>query len=454
MKLSKTTFLNKRSLGVILLISFIYIMMYILNYNYPINTDDWDYRCIFPTNERLDSLSGLLTSQYNHYFMWGGRTVVHVICQVLLMLDFWLTCAINTLAYVALVYLMYRIANKNNIANPFVLFLCHVAVWFLQPIFCETVLWKTGAANYLWGTLIILSFIYFYYTYYWDKERKEGAVRTILFFMGGIIAGWTNENMGVALIFYIIASFFLYRKEGMVIPRWTISGLIGAVIGCVVMLIAPGNYVRLEGAVNGFDGTALEMYLFNWKVLFLISRLSILPLIIAYITGILIYRYQKKRNIWRDRAIRSSLLFFVTAFVAFVALMAASISESRALFGLIILLIISVAQIYANIDFKVRTLKIVNIIMLSVLLIYYIVDYTWKYQTLKIVSTAWEERFLQIEEVKNKGIDTIVFTNRFQIQGKYGISDLSDDPEFSVNKVCAKYYGFRYMRAISVEKKN
>lgn len=447
--------LNKRSALMILLVSLVYAMIYVLNYIYPLFLDDWNYSFVFMESKRVSSLSDIFISQYNHYFAWGGRTVVHIICQALLMLDFFWICVLNAAAYVALLYVMYSIANKNNKVNPFVFFLCHVCVWFLQLAFCQTVLWKTGSANYLWGMLIVLLFIYPYYLYFRNRKYSDGVLKIILFFIIGIIGGWTNENIGIALIFYLLSSLFLYRREKMKLPGWAISGLAGAVIGCAAMLLAPGNYLRMnsvEQMIAEQGKTMSDIYVLNLKNFLKYFVQAILPLVVAYIAGLIIYIRQKREDLERDMVIKSSLLFLATGFIALFALMVSPASEKRAMFGIIILFIIPAIQIYANLDFSVKPLKILNIIMLIVLLLYYAVDYTWKYQTIHIASTAWKEREPIIQDYKNRGIDTITFTNRFQIHTKYGLQDLSDDPGDLVNKVCSRYYGFKWMKAEDSEK--
>lgn len=453
-KISINSLLNKRSILMILIVSLVFCMVYILNDIYPLFLDDWNYSFVVSDTKRVGSLSDVFVSQYHHYFEWGGRAVVHTICQLLLMLDFFWICVLNAAAYVALLYVMYSIANKNNKVNPFVFLLCHICVWFFQLAFCQTVLWKTGSANYLWGMLIVLLFMYPYYAYFRNKDYSDNVLKIALFFIVGIIAGWTNENIGIALIFYIIGSLYLFKTEKQRLPKWAISGLIGAVIGCAAMLLAPGNYIRLasvEQMVAEQGKTMAEVYSANLKSLLISSAQTVLPLVVAYIAGVVIYLRQKKRDIERDIVLKSSLLFIVTGFVALFALMASPTSEKRALFGVVILFIIPAIQIYANLDLSLKPLKIVNIIMLVVLLLLYVVDYTWKYQTINIAATAWKEREPLIEEYKKQGIDTITFTNRFQIHTKYGLQDLSDSDDDLVNRVCSRYYGFRWMKAVDEE---
>jgi len=438
----------------IFFILLVYGMIFILNLNYPLFYDDWNYSFMYGSDQRIQSFSDIFHSQYEHYFGWGGRFVVHFICQALLMLDFFWICVINTLAYTLFIFLIYSIANKGKSLNPVVFLLCHLAVWFFQVAFCPTVLWKTGAANYLWGMLIVLLFIYPYYTYYRNKKSTDSVPRTILFLIAGVIAGWTNENVAIALCFYILVSIILYKIEKMKLPGWVISGFIGAIIGCLLMLAAPGNYVRLDVTEHmvALQGKTMgEVHISNIINLLKYSAQSVLPLVIAYIAGIVIYKRQNKAD--GNDIVKSSLLFVATGFVALFALMMSPASEQRAMFGIITLFIVPVVQVYANLDWKQKPMSVLNILMLSILILYYAVDYNWKYKTLKIVSTAWGEREPLIREYKAKGLDTITFTNRYQIHTKYGLQDLDEKSGEPINITCAKYYGFKWMRAVDEKNK-
>lgn len=442
---------SKTGLLMVLVAACIYIMMFVLNRNYPLFLDDFVYKFVYLTAERIESIGDIFESQYIHYFAHGGRTVVHCICQFLLMIDFFWACVLNTIAYLALVYMIYRIANKDNKINPAVFLLCHILIWFLQPGFCEAVLWKTGSANYLWGFLIVTLFVYPYYRYYRNRESTDNVIKSALFFIGGIIAGWTNENISISLIIYIIGSITLYRIEKTVVPKWSLSGLAGVIIGCIAMLAAPGNYERMSSIKEYMEQHGVSMsvlYISNIKYLLYYFAITILPLLITYIAGLFIYNRQRKSGTYGENSIyiiRSSMLFIVMGFTAFFVLLASPTNAARALFGTIILFIIPTLLIYANIDFKAnKTFRTVNIMALVILLTLYLVDYNWKYKTIKISSDIWEERFTLMEEYKSKGIDTITFNKRIMIHPKYGIWDLND----SENKNCANYYGFKSMKTV------
>lgn len=66
----------------------------------------------------------------------------------------------------------------------------------------------------------------------------------------GLIAGWSNENMGpmawVVSLFIIVVR--LIKKEK--IRVWMILGNISCLIGSILVVAAPGNFVRVEAALG------------------------------------------------------------------------------------------------------------------------------------------------------------------------------------------------------------
>ena len=87
-----------------------FILIFLLNRKYPLCLDDWTYSFVYGENpaKRISSMSDIFRSQYNHYFMWGGRSVVHFIAQWLLMQNECLLDILNSLVYTAYVFLLYK----------------------------------------------------------------------------------------------------------------------------------------------------------------------------------------------------------------------------------------------------------------------------------------------------------------------------------------------------------
>ena len=122
------------------------------------------------------------------------------------------------------------------------------------PAFGQSFLWITGAANYLYGPFIILLFLV---PYRLQIDRKCKGRKNIFFeivwmiiaFLGGIIAGWTNENNAVALIITLILFICGCKYKKISLRGWNFSGLLGSAVGSYLMLMALGTRLRLSHAV-------------------------------------------------------------------------------------------------------------------------------------------------------------------------------------------------------------
>lgn len=430
----------------------IFTLIYILNFLYPLFADDWTYSFIYGSdNIRISSISDIVKSQYNHYYTWGGRTIGHFIAQFLLFINFELACLINSLAYIALIFSLYLIINKHNKIDPVLFSLISVMIWFFTPGFYGTVVWKTGSANYLWGALFCFLFIYQYYSYYRQiGYSADKLTKSILMFILGLIAGWTNENMSIAVISYVILSLFLYFFEKKRIPRWGIAGLIGILIGCFLLLSAPGNYIRLSNTLIGLSERGLEgstLFFFSFKNILRHLRDYLLILISIYIVLLFIYNKYPKDLLNKRSVMISSLLFILTAGIAHLAMIASPMYHVRSLFGIIMLLIAAIGIIYSNIDYKKTFLKQLNYIIIAVSFFAFGWTYYIQYNDVSILSSFWKDREIFVLEQKSRGIDTIVFNKRSPMEYKYFIYELSHDPEIWENREYSRFYGVKTVQA-------
>lgn len=78
------------------------------------------------------------------------------------------------------------------------------------------------------------------------QNQRESLLLIILWFLYGIIAGWCNENTsGMGILVCCLLTLYEYKRHNK-IYRWQIFGIIGAVLGFVLMILAPGNYARAD----------------------------------------------------------------------------------------------------------------------------------------------------------------------------------------------------------------
>ena len=388
-----------------------FVSMLVLNYLFPIFTDDWSYSFVFRSDPpvAVTGLKELVISQYNHYFTWGGRFIVHFIAQFLLMLQPWMQDVINAMVFTIFIYLIYKLSNYGRKTNPVLFIIIYFFIWFFQPAFAATLLWITGSSNYLWGTLIILLFVYPYYAFFRDPAYSlKGILICICLFLGGIIAGWTNENISVAVALMLLFMCLYYKNRGE-LPRWAIVGFIGFCIGCALLLAAPGNYVRMDVSNDAFQSvtrlSALRsrIYTMGYHYIYYILRL-----VSIYVIGLIVLIKNKNvENASRRTVMLISAIFIITAHVAFGVMLASPQFPTRALFGIITFMVIAICILYSNIRISnvyVRMTRALVIVFLVVVLGY---DYYRRYDVLSYAHDQWERRYEYVIQQKEKGIREI-----------------------------------------------
>lgn len=308
----------------------------------PMNADDFVYLLIYGNFDvRVTSLSDIIQSQVNHYHMWGGRSIVHGILQMLLLLPPFIIDILNSIVYMSYVWLIYIMIKGKKEHSLGLFILINLCVWFLQPAFGDTILWITGSVNYLWGTSIILLFLLPYRLY--DGKKSKSATMVLkgcIFFIGGIITGWTNENTVAGVIVITFLFLVYYRSNNWKIPAWAISGLLGAIIGYSIMILAPGNQAR-SGEATTYEPLVLAYRFISHTVAFFqyCGFLNILYLIFG-----IIFIYLKKNA--QKATLQLSLLFFIGSIVAIYSMVLSPSFPPRAWFGVITFSIVAVGIIF------------------------------------------------------------------------------------------------------------
>ena len=227
MKKIKSFIMSKKN-QIILILLGIFLMMLILNMFTPLIADDYSYSFKL-NNERIVNLIDVFNYQLWHYFNWGGRVIAHAIAQTFLIFPKDVFNVFNSIVYTLVVYLIYlNVKGDNKKDKPLFLLAIHFCLWFLQPVFGQTCLWLVGSCNYLWTMFFILLFLWFFR----KNSKKNSALKMILMFLFGIIAGWTNENTAFGLIVILVGIMLTdkYQKH-IKILGYKISGLIGTILG-------------------------------------------------------------------------------------------------------------------------------------------------------------------------------------------------------------------------------
>lgn len=412
----------------------VFVLMYILNAFYPIVCEDWSYALIWGIDEptRVGNLLDVVASQYHHYIIWGGRSVAHFIAQSLLIFNPVWHDIINTLAYVVFAFTIYKIINYGHKSRSEIFLLTVLSLWFFLPEFVSLTAWITYSAVYLWTTLLTVLFVYPYYKAYCNSTSTHSYLKSIGMFLFGIIAGWSNENLSFMLIVFLIALLVVMKYRKRKIPNWMIFGLIGAIVGFAFLIFAPGNFIRMNN-FEFFILSRIKTMVLNY--IYYLIIISIIYISLAY------FYYKKSTSNKKNDTLLISLLFFVSAHLGCLVMIAFPIFAARSLFGPITFMIISAGILFANLPISKKSYLRTNIILLVVASSIFIYDYYDKYKYLVYFDDLWHRREVFLLGQKSKGIMDITYYEDLKFKEGFILFDFKRFPDGWPNVDYARYYG-------------
>lgn len=242
---------NHRKMCFRLLAGAVFALMLLYNCLTPYIADDFTFAYAFDTGLRLQSLPQLIQSLAFHYMEWTGRVVVKFFAQGFTMFPKIIFNLFNAAAYLALGLVIYRLARGRRSGRYDILafLLIEAALWEISPAFGQTNLWMCGACNYLWATLGCLAFL-LPWRYYLQKPFASGRKTAVGMAVAGLFAGWLSENTSAGMLVCLVLciGFLLVQKKR--VPLWMYTGFVGALLGFVILIAAPGNYNRADDFVD------------------------------------------------------------------------------------------------------------------------------------------------------------------------------------------------------------
>ncbi len=418
----------------IVIISFLAILLY--NILTPLMSDDFLFNPPSPY-----TLLDLLKEEYNNYMTWNGRSVVQFIMHVFLLFPKWIFNILNSLCFILLTFLIYwNITGRKK--YDFVTYtLINLMLWQFGISFDQTILWLSGACNYLWGIVIILGFVTFfrYKTEQPDTIKHEKILPIGVFFFG-VFAGWCNENTsggGFLLILFFCITYYQKNKK---ISAWMITGALGMLTGLLFMVMAPGNSIRgtlnqTEESHEGILGLVGRFLKINEAV-----EQHLFPMLIVVIF-LTVYFVLRQKNV---KALTTPLVFVFVALATSYALIFTPQPMDRAYFGAGIFVTIAFVQTITLIpleDLYLNTLKYGSIIIFIVFMFFsYCKNGADLVRILREVNER-EEYILEQRELGNR--DLVVPELRPEFKSKYSfmyMNDVDEDPDYWGNWIYEVHY--------------
>lgn len=228
-----------------------FLVMLLFNVLTPLISDDYSYFLRFPTHEPVRSFGDIVQSQIQHYLQWGGRTLVISLNQIFLFLGKGLFNPVNALVFCVSVWACAKLAAGSRPVHPLLLAAVLGALFHFNPCFGAVNLWLCGSCGYLWPLVFCLLFL-LPYRLALDGLAWTGVKPAAGMFFLGLAAGWGNENTSGMAVLAAVAFLALVRLFTGKFPLWALTGAAGSLAGFLLLMCAPGQWVRFEFA--GSDG--------------------------------------------------------------------------------------------------------------------------------------------------------------------------------------------------------
>lgn len=262
------------------------IVFYLLNYFTPLAGDDYAYCFYFdnfstdvrPTPERVTTFAMAWESMWNHYQVVNGRFISHLIIQCFCAL--WgkgLFNVINTMVFMAFLQVLVLLSGHKK--SVLVLSLAFAVSLWVLPFPGQTMLWMTGAINYLWPTTFALWMVYGLMKY---CPKREQLWKHFVTFVLGVLIAWTNESVSAPVSFGLFIYYLANQKQFRGLAR---SSFLGYALGAALIIFSPGTFSRLNNDNTVFQPMGVD------QLLFLHSYHTIYHLVITVLPFIVLIGY-------------------------------------------------------------------------------------------------------------------------------------------------------------------
>ena len=274
--------------------------------------------------------AGLWATQVKEYLEWSGKFVGHYMARVLLSGPEWVHPVLTPVMFMLLVAggaLLALGVQWRERLYAWHLVVVAGLVWIALPAFGTVFFWRTGTGDYgyslVWATLFLVP-----YRMWADRAdfRLPGGA---LFVFAGILAGWSNENVGMlAILTALSVAVFRWRASGRV-HLWAIAGIAGAALGWSMMMAAPGNAIRLA-AVGGVEKIPLASMkaLLRFVQFWSTEQIEMLP---YFLVALLLAWMLRRRGLLKPAAWIPAVVFFLMAQASLAAFIASPSTPYRAM---------------------------------------------------------------------------------------------------------------------------
>ncbi|MDR2599847.1 MAG: DUF6056 family protein [Oscillospiraceae bacterium] len=444
---------NKNKIIFITIIISITIKMIILNVLTPLYADDYVIIYVLQTfNDYINvMISTIVKLDFTRFF-------VIQINYIFFLLPNFIFSFIRALFYVLLILLIYKIANTNKKFHIQLLLFITFSLWLFTRNFGEVMFWRSGF-GYLIAMVVLLLYLLPFHLYITNNRTfKRDSIAIFGMFLFGFFAGMSMEVTSGATILVVIMMLVYCLIFKVKIKKWMLAGLTGNMIG----FIANFNLSHLSQRISSYTGIS------NWvsgeydhirrifsgvahitRGYITGSQRSLMPLMIIFVVLIVTQIFTSAD---RKRTYISIMYAITSIICAYIIAISPVIVLGRPMFTSTVFMIIACVYCAVGIEIRDVKMKIFTFSTLSVLAIMFITSFIDGADSIISTKIIWNNRNRYILEQKAQGnlhlmVDELPW-GKSEIDTRYSMYDMSDDPNKWINMVIAQYYGLESIIAI------
>lgn len=243
----------KKSLYLITGILFFIFCFLLVYFTHLMHGDDYLRGSI---SHEINILS-VISECVSEYINWGGRFSSYLLFLLLKYRHIAILMSIvNPLMFISILAMGFRIIMKrwpstyNDLA---ILILSGIINWVINCGNQEAIFWYTGSVTYLWALffnfLFIMPYVYAIESGMNAKQNKSLYYSLYLFLIGFIGGGMLELVSSTTLLILLCLIIYLFRKyKKIYYPKYKhlYIGVLGMFIGLILIITAPGNFIRME----------------------------------------------------------------------------------------------------------------------------------------------------------------------------------------------------------------
>jgi len=397
------------------------VMMYLLNRFTPLFCDDWHYAFVFGTpHTPIQSVGDILRGQWEHYFVFNGRFIVHFFLQYFDgILGKGVFNVFNTLVFVFFLYITALLTTGNRENHYKVVSVAFMLIFLVMTGFKYGCLWLSGSMNYMWVGAALLLF------HYLLGKGSQSTWSRVLLFIFSVVCGWSNE----AFVVGVGAAYFLYylfnRKE---LTPHRVLMLSGFFLGSLFLVFAPASIYRAtHSSLRLLSLTDRIINMRNLRLFFVLLFIALAWLVIN----------KKSFIAWvkRERLLITATL----AIFAFIIFTGANYEQSRLGIEFYSLVLILKSINWSRIDRRVISIGNVAIMAFAGFVIFTCSKcYAVCQQELRCVERG-DDMVLTTQPIKPTS-----YLRRYVLDymGTYLTSGIDDDKVYGEEDFITRYYGW------------